>query len=51
MALNIEKLVETLMAWDHEADWFEFKQNRFDLEKFGEYVTALANSAILAERR
>ena len=51
LALNIEKLVETLIAWDHEADWFEFKQNRFDPEEFGEYVSALANSAILAEKR
>lgn len=48
---NIERLVETLAAWPHESDWFEFKQNRFDPQEFGEYMSALANSAILAEQR
>lgn len=51
MPLNVERLVETLIAWPHEAEWFEFKQNRFDQEEFGEYMSALANSAILAEKR
>lgn len=51
MPLNVENLVETLIAWPHETDWFEFKQNRFDQQEFGEYISALANSAILAEKR
>ena len=51
LPLNVEQLVETLIAWPNEGDWFEFKHNRFDPEEFGEYVSALANSAILAEKR
>jgi ATP-dependent DNA helicase RecG len=51
LPLNVDKLVETLIAEPHESDWFEFKHNRVDPDQFGEYVSALANSAILAEKR
>lgn len=51
LPLDVSKLVETLIAWPQEAEWFEFKQNRFEPDAFGEYVSALANSAILAEKR
>ena len=48
---DIEKLVETLTALPNETDWLEFKQDRFEPEEFGQYVSALANSAILAGQR
>src|SRR5690606_5635190 len=34
-----------------EEEWFEFKRGNFDPEAFGEYVSALANSAMLAGKR
>jgi len=49
--MDIARFVETLIAMPHEAEWFEFKQNRFEPEAFGQYMSALANSAILAEQR
>ena len=51
MPINIERLVETLIALPRGGEWFEFKQNRFDADEFGQYVSALANSAILADQR
>lgn len=51
MPINIERLVETLIAHPREAEWFEFKRNRFDRDEFGQYISALANSAILADQR
>lgn len=49
--MDVSKLVETLISWPREAEWFEFKRSRFEPDAFGEYVSALANSAILAEKR
>ncbi len=51
MPIDVEKLVETLIGLPQETEWLEFKQNRFEADEFGEYVSALSNSAILAERR
>lgn len=51
MPIDVEKLVETLIALPQETEWLEFKQNRFEPDEFGEYISALSNSAILAERR
>lgn len=44
-------LVATLCAQEAEDDWFEFKKGMFDPNDFGEYVSALANSAMLADKR
>ena len=48
---DIDALVTTLAAQPHETEWLEFKQNRFDAEAVGKYISALANSAILAGQR
>lgn len=48
---DVDALVTTLVAQPRETEWLEFKQNRFDAEAVGEYVSALANSAILAGQR
>lgn len=52
MALaNPHELVRTLCEQESEAEWYEFKRDRFEPEEFGEYVSALANSAMLADKR
>ena len=49
--IDIEALVETLAALPAETEWVEFKHNRFDPQQVGEYISALANGAILADQR
>jgi ATP-dependent DNA helicase RecG len=41
-------LLATLCALPSETEWLEFKESRFDPEEVGKYVSALANSAMLA---
>ncbi|MFZ1772426.1 MAG: RNA-binding domain-containing protein [Rhizobiaceae bacterium] len=45
------ELLNTLRAHDGETEWFEFKKNSFKPEDFGEYISALANSAMLNDKR
>jgi ATP-dependent DNA helicase RecG len=44
-------LVDDLCSLPHETEWVEFKVNQFDPEEMGEYISALANSACLSDRR
>lgn len=44
------EVVARLIGEQSEATWFEFKENNTDPESIGEYVSALANAAILAGR-
>ena len=43
--MNMEKLVLDLCAYDDEQEWFEFKENWFQPEVLGEYISALSNAA------
>jgi len=50
MQMNIAELtalLDRLRAEPHEAEWLEFKANRYDPQVLGEYLSALANSACL----
>lgn len=40
-------LVNELRKLPNETEWLEFKQNNFDPQEIGEYLSALANSAAL----
>ncbi|HSG38566.1 MAG TPA: RNA-binding domain-containing protein, partial [Thermoanaerobaculia bacterium] len=44
---DMSELVLRLAAMPHETEWLEFKGNNKDLEKIGETIAALANSAAL----
>jgi predicted HTH transcriptional regulator len=46
-----EKLLRTLCALPREANWVEFKENVFDAKSTGQYVSALANSAMLEKQK
>ena len=39
-----DKIIE-LCSYDDEQEWFEFKENWFQPEELGEYVSALSNTA------
>lgn len=43
--MGIESIVLDLAALSYEQEWFEFKENWFQPEALGEYVSALSNAA------
>ncbi|MBI4728003.1 MAG: putative DNA binding domain-containing protein [Acidobacteria bacterium] len=43
-------LIDRLRALPAETEWFEFKRNRFESQQLDEYLSALANSACLANQ-
>lgn len=43
----LEELVESLVAYGAEEEWFEFKENWFEPSSLGEYVSALSNAAAM----
>ena len=36
-----------LLSYEYEKEWLEFKENWYDREEIGEYISALANAAAL----
>lgn len=46
-----QSLIESLCALPRETEWLEFKRNRFLPERVGQYVSGLANAAILKNER
>ena len=50
VTLNPEALLDRLVAEPNETEWLEFKISYFDPDRIGEYVSALANGAMLADR-
>ena len=44
---ELTALLDRLRAEPHEAEWLEFKANRYGPQVLGEYLSALANSACL----
>jgi ATP-dependent DNA helicase RecG len=44
------KLVRELIALPRETTWLEFKHNNSNPEEIGEYISALANAAALADK-
>lgn len=45
-----EKLLESLCALPRETGWVEFKENKFNEDSVGQYVSSLANSAMFEGR-
>ena len=48
--MPIRKLIDTLRAEPHEMEWLEFKKNNDHPQLIGEYLSALSNSACLADK-
>ena len=47
--VNPTRLLETLVAQPRESEWLEFKCNDFEPTRCAQYVSALANSAMLMD--
>src|SRR5690242_9380337 len=45
-----EKLLESLCTLPRETGWVEFKENKFNEDSVGQYVSSLANSAMFEGR-
>lgn len=43
--MNLVNIVLELCAYSDEQEWFEFKENWFDAEGIGEYISALSNAS------
>ena len=47
MNKNIVDIVKNLTSRPKEEEWFEFKENRYQPNEIGEYISALSNSAVM----
>lgn len=47
---SVAALVGELVKLPAECEWVEFKENNAEPDKIGEYISALANAAVLADR-
>jgi ATP-dependent DNA helicase RecG len=48
--VELTRLVDTLREEPHETEWLEFKENHYEPQLLGEYLSALSNSACLHRR-
>ena len=44
---NYESVVRSLIQYNAEEEWFEFKENWFEPHAIGEYISAISNAAAL----
>ena len=44
---NYKAIVESLIQFHAEEEWFEFKENWFEQHAIGEYISAISNAAAL----
>jgi ATP-dependent DNA helicase RecG len=47
---DLVALIDYLRGLATETEWLEFKRNRYDSQEIGEYLSALANAACLANQ-
>lgn len=45
--LNFSQLIDKVLAFPKESEWLEFKHNNADPQQIGQYISALANSAVI----
>lgn len=50
MSVDLVALVDRLRALPSETEWLEFKRHRYEPQELGEYLSALANAACLANQ-
>jgi len=49
--MNIKEIVLELCGYSDEQEWFEFKENWFEQETLGEYVSAMSNAAAFHHKK
>ena len=45
--MDLVKKVRELIAYPNERNWFEFKENWYEPNALGEYISAMSNAAAL----
>lgn len=48
--LYIKEINEECISYESEREWFEFKDNWFEKDQIGEYISSLSNSAAILGR-
>lgn len=48
---KMKDIIEELCSYKNEREWFEFKENWFELDKLGEYISAISNSAAICNKK
>lgn len=47
---DLKKLLDELCGLPKETEWVEFKENKYEPDEIGEYISALSNSACLLKK-
>lgn len=47
----MEDIILKLCSYENEEEWFEFKENWFELDKLGEYISAISNSCAICNKK
>lgn len=50
MAGKIADIIKELVAYPHEEEWFEFKENWYQADGIGEYISAISNATAMKGR-
>ena len=45
---NVIDIVKRCLSFDYEQDWFDFKDNWYELDEIGQYISALSNAAVMS---
>ena len=48
--MEINAIIRELLKYPSEEEWFEFKENWFDANVLGEYISALSNAAVMRQK-
>lgn len=48
---SVKTIVNDLLQYTSEREWFEFKENWYEPYEIGQYISALSNSAVFEGRR
>ena len=49
--MSLKEIVLDLCGYSDEQEWFEFKENWFEQETLGEYVSAMSNAAAFHHKK
>ena len=47
---DLNDIIENLLQYPSEQEWFDFKENWFHKDEIGEYISAISNSALLMNK-
>lgn len=44
---NVRDILNRCLSFEDEQEWFDFKDNWFELDEIGQYISALSNAAVM----